>query len=89
MGMVGESEGRGGGGLLGVDSAVGSGFEEEDAGADVGVLAAACLAFAVKVPDRFREGFNDVWVFLSQDVVDVVRRYDVGLASFERARDAE
>ena len=76
-------------GLLGVDAAVGAGFEVEDAGADVGVLAGADFAFAVEIPDRFREGFEDVGPGLVQDVPDVVGGDDVGFAAFDSAGEAE
>lgn len=46
-----------------VDAGVCAAFEVDDACADVFVLAFACFAFAVEVPDGFDEGFEDVGAF--------------------------
>ena len=61
----------------------------EDAGADVGVLALADFAFAVKVPVRGTEGFENVRACGGKGVVDVMRGDDVRFAAREGARDAE
>lgn len=53
------------------------------------VLALIKLAFAVEVPVRRCEGFDDVRVLALQGVVDVVGGGDVGLAAGERFGDAE
>ena len=52
-------------------------------------MAGADFAFAVEIPDRFREGFEDVGPGSVQDVPDVVGGDDVGFAAFESAGEAE
>lgn len=64
-------------------------LEVEDAGADVGFLALADLAFAVKVPDGRGEEFGDGRVLLLQDVPDLVDAGDVGLAAVLGARETQ
>ena len=46
-----------------VHTAVLAALEVEDGGLNVGLFADAYFAFAVEVPDGFREGFGDVGTF--------------------------
>jgi hypothetical protein len=75
--------------LLCVDTGVLAAFEVYHAGADILFLSLACLALAVKVPDWFGEGLQDVWAFYGEGVVDVVGGDDVRFAAFESLGDAE
>ena len=52
-------------------------------------MAGTDFAFAVEIPDRFGEGFEDVGPGSVQDVPDVVGGDDVGFAAFESAGETE
>lgn len=76
-------------GILGVDARVLASFQVHDACADILFLAARGLALAVKVPDTLGQRLEDIWAFARENVVDAVRRGQIGLAAFEGACNAQ
>ena len=75
--------------LLAVYSALSTRFKIEDARSNVRILALAALAVAIDLPNRLRQGFEQIRSFFFQNIVDVVHRCDVGLSPFKGFRDAE
>ena len=64
-------------GVLAVDAPIGSGFEIEDAGSDVRILAFADFAFTVEIPNGFGQELKDIGALGAEGVVDMVHRNDV------------
>lgn len=56
---------------------------------DILLLPATDLALAIEIPDRLGEQVQHVRTLGGEDIVDVVRRDDVGLAALEGAGDAQ
>jgi hypothetical protein len=84
---MGVSGGKGGG--LGINPRTAGVLQKQHTRPDILLLPTTDLALAIEIPDRLGEQVQHVRTLRGEDVVDVVRRDDVGLAAFQRARDAQ
>ena len=75
--------------LLAVYPLFPSRFKVEDTCSDVRILALADFTFAVKIPNRLRQGLDDIRPFSFQRIVDMVHGGDVRLSTFKGSRYAE
>jgi len=79
----------GGNPILAAHSSILSLFQVKDTGADIGVFTLAHFSFTVNVPNRFSKSLQNIWSLAPKDVIHVVGRDNVGLSSFQGARDAQ
>ena len=75
--------------LLAIHSPISSGFKVEHATTDIRILALTDFAFAVEIPNWFRQDFEHIRSLSPQDVINMMHGSDVGFSTLEGSRDAE